>query len=208
MIKYIVDLQLFPCVEYCRTLVKSKYVEFEQYENFQKSSFRNRLVIPSANGLVTLTIPLIGGREQKVSIRQVKIDHSIDWASQHWKTVKSCFMRSPFFDYYEQELETLFFDKSTFLFDFNLKILNWVLEKLKLDIAITLTDSYIYQYDEGVIDDRNCWLPKNYQTTSAIKYSQVFEDRIGFQPNVSVLDLILNEGPNARNILIGQPSVF
>src|SRR3954454_23722404 len=103
----VIDLQTFPCINYIRKLILEKHIKLDKYESFQKMSFRNRYVIAGANGIQSLTIPLVGGREQKKLIREVCIDNTTDWKTKHWGSLLSAYSKAPFFEYYSQEIKNL-----------------------------------------------------------------------------------------------------
>ncbi len=200
----IIDNQYFGCVSYFNSLFNYSNTKIERCDNFQKMSFRNRCIIAGSNGLVHLTIPVVGGRNKKQLMKDVKIDQTQAWQQQHFKTILSCYGKSPFFEFYRDDVEKLLKCQQVFLFDFNFDILIWLKKALQLPTEIGVTDSFIVQYDNAdIIDNRNKWLPKNFQQDEKhnITYLQVFENRIGFQKNLSVLDLLFCEGPNARNLL-------
>lgn len=206
MSKYIIDNQYFGCIDYCSTLFLSKHIEIEQYDRWEKASFRNRCMVATANGMVNLTVPVESGRNQKTVFKEVKIDYSHNWQQQHWRTLVSAYNKSPFFEYYQQSVERLLTQKHSFLFDLDLEILNWIVKVLKLEVNILLTELYEKEYPtKEIIDCRNKWLPKNFQQkNNAIQYTQVFEKQTGFIPNLSILDLLFNEGPNAANLFSKQ----
>lgn len=201
----IVEIQYFPCVNYFYYLSRSTYCVIEASESFQKMSFRNRTVVLSNNGLVSLSVPLKNGRDQKVLIREVEVDNSQSWKTQHWRTILSCYKKAPFFDYYAEQVEELIFSDKVFLFDLNLAILQWLIKVLKMPVSFGLTDEFVKIYQDASVQDlRNKWLPRNFQenlSDSFPKYPQVFEEKMGFQPNLSILDLLFCEGPNSTNIL-------
>lgn len=200
---FIIDSQCFPCFNYINFLIKSKYIKIEKYDLFKKMSFRNRYVICGANGLINLTIPITGGREQKTLMKDVLIDNSVNWQIKHWRSLTSSYSKAPYFEFYAEEVKSLIFGKEEFLLAFNMKALDWVLKVLKIELLLGLTEGSTRNY-EGEEDFRNYFLPKSFQQTtkgSFPHYSQVFEDRFGFQPNLSILDLIFCEGPNAIHLL-------
>lgn len=203
--KYVVECQYFPNSCYISTLIKEPYILLEACEAFQKTSFRNRTMVPGANGVVSLTVPVKNGREQKTLITQVEADNSQDWRTQHWRTISSCYSKAPFFGYYAEGVHGLIFSDEQLLFQLNYSILKWIFQVLKVQPEISLTAEYKRDYSHtNVVDLRNQWLPKNIHARSPegyVKYPQVFEDRIGFQPNLSFLDLLFNEGPNAAHLL-------
>lgn len=198
----LVENQLFPSVNYFKNLSICKNLLIELCESYQKMSFRNRYVIYGANGLIHLSVPVAGGREQKKIITEVEIDFADNWHVKHWRAILSSYSKAPFFDYYATAVKGLIFSKVKLLSDYNTDALNWCLATLKMQPEIFFTSDYKKIY-EDVVDYRNIILPKNFQLRMEhlSKYPQVFEDRFGFQANLSILDLIFNEGPNARHVI-------
>jgi len=199
----IIDCQIFPCIYYIRSLMQHKYNKIEKYDYFKKMSFRNRYIIAGANGIQNLTVPVAGGREQKALMKDITIDNSIRWQTKHWRSLVSAYNKAPFFEFYSEAVKSLLFSKEEFLFPFNMQILEWLYATLKLDATIEITDAYNKNYKNDT-DYRNYFLPKNYQENSKnqfLHYTQVFEDRLGFLPNLSILDLLFCEGPNAIYLL-------
>jgi hypothetical protein len=199
----VIDCQYFGCVSYYTGLFQYSNNEIEQFDNYQKMSFRNRCTIVGSNGLVDLSIPVVGGRNKKQLMRDVKIDYSQAWQRQHIKTINSCYGKAPFYEYYINDIEKLIKCQSVFLFDFNWKIMLWLKKIIQITTDINFTKTFVANYvEEFIIDNRNKWVPKNYQLIDGvIKYQQVFEDKIGFQKNVSIIDLLFCEGPNAKHLL-------
>jgi len=195
-------------------------IVFEQYESYQKMSFRNRCRIVGAEGVIDLSIPLVRGRDQKALMKDVRISAAQPWQSQHWKTIVSCYSRSPWFEFYRDELEGLYRQQWDFLLDWNLACFDWTLRVLGISIPVSLTESYERNYAQ-VTDWRGKILPKHRAegvggpsevmagpsvTGSADDggmraYRQVFGERIGFIPNLSVLDLLFCEGKQAIRYL-------
>jgi hypothetical protein len=199
----IVENQYFPPILLFKTSKGFKDVKFEQYENFQKASFRNRCIIAGSNGLAMLTVPVAGGREQKVPVREVRIDYSQPWVRTHLRSLASAYSNSPFYPYYSEQIEALLNSKEKFLFDLNLKINQFLFKILQIDAVLGFTDKFDLHYPKAV-DFRNELLPKNFQENKdnwEPRYTQVFQDRWGFQPNLSILDLLFNVGPGASNLL-------
>jgi hypothetical protein len=165
-------------------------------------SFRNRSVVAGSNGVVDLSVPLENGRNQRQLMKDVKISHLANWQVQHFRTIESCYSRSPYFEFYRDEVWELLQKKQTFLLDMNLEILNWLKKVLKFTGEISLTGGYEKNCPENMEDLRNRFLPKNrLEQNAGFKYIQVFEDRIGFQSNLSILDLLFCCGPETRNLL-------
>ena len=196
------DLQYFPTVIFYKYSYLNLNIVFEQYESYQKMSFRNRCIIAGANGPITLSIPLQEGRNQKTMMKDVKMDGT-KWQAQHWKSIVSCYNKSPWFEFYKDELGQLYSRKFIFLVDWNLTCFEWSMQKLKLSRQVSLTESFEENVAEGTIDLRNKILPKNYEDFELIRYRQVFEDKVGFLPNLSILDLLFCEGNAAVEKLKG-----
>jgi len=206
-VNLLIEYQYFaPSILYKR-LERSTHLVFEQYERFQKMSFRNRLVIGGSAGPLELSIPLRGGRDQKAFTREVLIDNRCSWQSIHWKSIVSCYNRSPWLDYFRDELSALYNTPFEFLAEWNLACSKWMLRQLALNMPVSVTDDWKEKYDAKDWDDwRNKLLPKTIHSRfpGAPKYQQVFMDRTGFIPHLSILDLLFCEGKNAINILRQQ----
>lgn len=225
----LVDSQYFPSLILYRSLYNHSNIVFEQYENYQKMSFRNRCWIVGAEGMIGLSIPLVHGRDQKMLMKDVRISAAQPWQSQHWKTIVSCYSRSPWFEFYRDELEGLYRKKRDFLLDWNLACFEWTLHVLGIAIPVILTERYERTYAANEVTDwRGKILPKHLPweksggesgrmsggSSGGISgglsggiageirpYRQVFEERIGFVPGLSVLDLLCCEGKEAVRYL-------
>lgn len=165
------------------------------------------MIIPAANGLTSLSVPLKGGRENRDALKDVRIDNSQRWQVNHWRTITSAYRRSPWFEFYEPSLQLLYEKEYDLLYEWNLDVLQWVLARLKAEILLeTITgkrDAYAPQ--EG--HERLPYLkPANFNDQVFCEglpvYAQVFQDRLGFQFNMSIADLIFNEGNNCRSLLL------
>lgn len=191
--KLIVDLQYFSPYIFFSTLSKCSHCVFDQYEHFQKMSFRNRCTLLGGNGPIILSVPIEGGRNLRAAVKDVRIRNSENWQDRHWKTIMSCYNKSPWFMHYADELGELFSQRFEFLLDWNLECFGWVADKLSITTSWSLSESYLEKYDpEEYLDWRNGLLPAtiNKKFSSSPRYPQVFEDRFGFVPNLSVLDLL------------------
>lgn len=200
----LIENQYFPVVNWFKYSFEKKYIILSACETYQKMSFRNRSVICGSNGLINLSVPIQDGRNQRAPFKDIKIAYRDNWQANHWRGIVSCYNKSPFFDYYRHGLENLFHQKHTYLFDLNLETLQWLKKVLhfQADIIVAKAEK-MAAYQNIAEDATNRWLPKNFQeeVNAAIRYAQVFEDRIGFQPNVSILDLLFNMGPAADKLL-------
>lgn len=199
------EYQYFGSINYINALFHFSHIKFEVCESFQKMSFRNRMVIAGSNGLVNLSVPLEKGRDQKQLIKDVRISYSLSWQQQHWRTIESCYNRSPFYEFYRDSLENLYSKKPIFLLDLNREIRDWLWKVLKIPAEFSETTNYQTEFPDEIIDKRSHWLPKNFQLGPySLTYQQVFQDRIGFQPNLCILDLLFCKGPAAHSLLKGN----
>lgn len=177
----------------------------ESNENYRKGSFRNRCFIASANGVIGLSIPLKKGKHQQSNIKKVEIDYSKDWQSIHWKTLKTAYNNSAYFYFYEPYLKKIFENRTTYLFDLCLNVQELILKLLDIQPNISFTNEFDLVVEENTLDGRNQNLPKNYKNVilpeNHPNYQQVFEDKFGFQPNLSILDLLFCCGPESQEIL-------
>lgn len=200
----VIDNQYLAAINLFSILNKSSNIIFEQYETYQKMSFRNRCLIAGANGVISLSISLEKGRSQKKLITDVKISNRTNWQEQHWRTIESCYRGSPWFVYYGPELRQFYYRKFEYLFDWNLELFKWAISKLNFPIPVEIgfTNNFQHLYDDAFfIDLRNKILPKNYHLTPTKPYQQVFKERTGFIPNLSIIDLLFCEGKRALNYL-------
>ncbi len=180
-------------------MVNSKKLIFEINDNFLKQTFRNRTYIYGANGKLILSIPVIHSQKNRKLLKDVKISYSHDWPTQHWKSFQISYRSSPFFEYYEDKLIDLYKKREKYLFDFNLKSIDIISEMLKINLEYKFTKKYENNYSDKLDYRKNYKkIDSEYQIN---KYTQVFESKHGYIENLSVLDLIFNEGPNAVNFL-------
>ncbi len=184
-------------------MVKAKTVLFEAQDNFVKQTYRNRAYIYGANGKLSLNIPVIYSQKNRQKYRDVKIFNETKWQSLHWKSLLSAYKTSPFFEYYEDELYPLFHSKEDYLLDFNFKCLEVTCECLQLALNMFKTERYVSS-PEDTIDYRDLVNAKKESPQTFDSYTQVFHSKHGFISNLSILDLLFNEGPNALNYLESQ----
>ncbi|MBN9380110.1 MAG: WbqC family protein [Chitinophagaceae bacterium] len=198
------DLQYFPSIILYKISNKSSNITFDQYEFYQKMSFRNRCQIAGAQGRIDLSVPLVQGRDQKTVMKDVRIANTHRWQDRHWKTILACYSRSPWFEYYRDELEHLYRKPFVFLKDWDLACFEWTNRILALPLEVTLTDAWRPQYEGDSLDLRGKLVPRNIQDIDLappVVYRQVFEEITGFIPNLSILDLLFCEGQRARSLL-------
>lgn len=195
----------FAPIRYFSKLVAYTDIYIEQHENFTKQTYRNRAVILGANGIVPLIVPVEKGRGQKIPIRDLRIAYDEEWQRNHWRTIFSAYNSSPFFEYYADDIELFFRKKPAFLFDFNQQITETILELLDIDANLKLTADFEL-IPETCLNFREQISPKLHRINNdlhfeAKPYTQVFSEKFGFVPDLSILDLLFNEGPSAGEIL-------
>ncbi|SHJ41297.1 WbqC-like protein family protein [Arenibacter nanhaiticus] len=175
---------------------------WEVHDNYQKQTFRNRCYIATDIGMHMLNIPI--KHEKKTSGKQkyseLKIDNSYQWQRQHWRTLQTAYRTSPFFEFYEDELAPLFENEYKFLMEYNLATTAAVCDCLQIKMPTTRTSEF--KKDLGPDKDgRFLILSKKEVALEQPEYVQVFDDRHHFIKNLSILDLLFNEGPNALSYL-------
>ena len=193
----------FPNIAHFVAIANADAVMFEMDDNFLKQTFRNRTYIYGANGKLALNIPVIHTQKNRQKYRDVKIFNETKWQDLHWKSLLSAYRTSPFFEFYEDELQPLFNMKADYILDYNLTCYDVVCECLQLDVPVSKSE--IYQKNiENKHDYRFLVNAKKEPSLEFDTYTQVFNIKHGFIPNLSILDLLFNEGPNAVNYLESQ----
>ena len=183
----------FPNISWWMQVSGADTVVLDAAEHFQKMSFRNRYRISGANNSILLSVPIVNGRNYHGTMREVQIFNEPRWQTQHWRTLVSVYKHTPYFDHYADSLKPLYETRFIHLTDFNRASMEWVKQQLKMGFELQETAIYVKEYPQDVTDIRNV---KN-ADVSLPKYYQVFEDRIGFIPDLSILDLLFSEGPGA-----------
>jgi len=183
----------------CWKQIINSNILWDVHQNYIKQTFRNRTFIHSANGLQILTIP-VKHSKIKFSMLDAKIDNSIAWQKNHWKSIQSAYNSSPFFEFYRDSLEGIYIKEYTYLTKFNFDLINLILEWTDIEMKSELSKSYKIQYKNG-LDLRENIENKKYSSSENIIYKQVFSEKNGFLNDLSIIDLIFNEGPNSISYL-------
>ncbi len=171
-------------------------------DNYQKQTNRNRMFIYGPNGIQLLNIPIKHSKEAYQKTRDVKLETAFNWQKQHFKSLEAAYRTSPFFEYFEDELMPIFQKKHIFLMDLNLQTIEIVSKCLRLDFPYDETTEYFHDITNKT-DFRNLANGKK-DTSKFESYTQVFGDKHGFLNNLSILDLLFNEGRYALDYLKKQ----
>lgn len=190
-----------PIIQYV-AIAKSREIIFEIEDNFQKQTYRNRCYIYTANGKHSLNIPIQHSRGIKQKTKDIKIDYKDDWRKLHLKTLKTAYSSSPFFEFYIDDLRPIFEKRIPFLLDFNLKCHDFMMDALQLEIPTSKTTEFLKETE--YLDIRYLAIAKPEKIVNLKNYYQVFNANHGFISNLSILDLLFMEGPNALNYLENQ----
>lgn len=197
----LIEYQYFGNVNYYFELINSKYCQFDEYVEWRKSSFSNRCTVLGANGAIDLSIPLVGGRDQRRPFYEVTTSEKYDWKANHWKTLVSCYGRSPWFHHYQGSLSAIYYKEYSSILGFLKACEQWVEQQIKFHIV----EKHIGSPTQAVPhrDLRFVIRPGHpfVEGRPIIRYPQVFQERLGFVPNLSILDLIFCEGPLALSRL-------
>ena len=168
--------------------------QWEAEENYQKGGFRNRCQIAGPNRVELLSIPLVKGKHQSTPIREVAISYQTDWVRHHRLSIQTAYGRAPFYEFYAEEIFALLEKKPRLLWELNWSLQQQMMAFLQLSFPFTATEQFIPVYEEAVQDLRG---RKAKSTFEIQAYPQLFQDRFGFQSEVSILDLLFCQGPAA-----------
>ncbi|MCL9807763.1 WbqC family protein [Flavobacterium luminosum] len=192
----------FPSISHFVAMAQANSVTFEMEDNFQKQTNRNRMYIYSPNGVQLLNIPIKHSKEAHQKTKDVRLETAFDWQKQHFKSLEAAYRTSPFFEYFEDAISPIFTKKHTFLMDLNLETIEIVKKCLGVTFEAQKTSEYFHEVP-GLLDLR--LLANGKKDTSTFEsYTQVFEEKHGYLNNLSILDLLFNEGRYAKEYLLAQ----
>ena len=188
-----------PIAQYSEIL-KASEVVFEMEDNFQKQSYRNRCYIYNSNGKQLLSIPVKHEvKEARKKTKDTLVENDFSWQDQHFKSLKIAYRTSPFFDFFEDDIAPIFEKKYKYLHDINIDTFLFITDALQLSSDFIKTTEY--EVNPIQSDSRQLAEIKKQPKTLVDKYIQMFDDKHGFIPNLSILDLLFMEGPNTESYL-------
>jgi len=192
----------FPSLSHYIAMLQADLVTLEMEDNFQKQTNRNRMYIYSPNGVQLLNIPVKHSIDKHQKYKDVRIENDFGWQKNHFKSLEAAYRTSPFFEYFEDDFRPLFEKKHEFLMDLNLETFELVNDALGVQFSIEKTDEYFHEVT-NLKDFRSLANGKK-DTTQIEEYTQVFNEKHGFINNLSILDLLFNEGRYAVDYLKNQ----
>lgn len=198
----LIESHYLPCIAYFSLLTGYEEILVEKYEHYQKQSYRNRCYIRGPQKVEMLVIP-VTGKHGKALTGDIRIDYTQKWLNSHWRTLQTAYGKSPFFEYYAADLHDILFKKPVFLYDLDLQIMTLCLKWLKMRVGLKPTGSYQVEPPVDAKDLRGTVDLKKSDSCNgifkSIEYPQVFGSN--FVPNLSIVDLIFNQGPVASGIV-------
>ena len=200
--KVLLSISYLPNIQYFSKLLCYIQPIIEVNDTYQKQSYRNRATILGANGTLDLVIPVKRPNGNTTKTCDVLIDYDTPWQPTHWKAIVSAYKNSPFFDIFEPELKPFFRKKTKFLVDWDIKLMNALMEMTATEIVLKKTFDYVKEPNSEIDDFRESIHPKKRMQKSdtafiPLPYFQVFNYKFGYIPNLSFIDLLFNEGPQA-----------
>ena len=197
----VLPLTYFGNIAYFKHFISDNEIWIDDREPYLKQTFRNRTRILGANGPLDLGIPVKSTKGQRLTIDEIEISYAENWPEKHWRSIKSAYQSSPFFDEFRDDIKTLLMLEEIYLVDLNKTILEQILDLLEIEKSFFLGSKK--KKPESFTDYRTHFKPsKSPEWLTSKKYPQVFNYKFDFVPNLSVLDLLFNEGPYSIEYLI------
>lgn len=196
-----IEIHYLPSIEYMALAYANSAVQFEVFEHFPKQTFRNRTRILGANGVETLTIPVKHSSGIKQLTKDVQIDYGQDWMRRHKGAIQAAYGNAPFYEHFDPFIQQIFAKKSKYLVDLNIHYFNFLTKVLGKALPYSLTEVFADQEIDSKwnqIQTKQSWESRPYYQVNA--YRQCFGD--SFEPNLSVLDLVMNHGNESYDILL------
>lgn len=202
---YLSSAYLAP-VHYYAKLYEYRAARIEQYDHYLKQTYRNRCLIATASGPLALSVPTEKPLSLKCLMKDIRISDHGNWRHLHWNAIESAYGNTPFFEYYQDDFRPFYEKKYPFLFDFNLQLCRMICSLIDIHPELLPTGEYKQEFAGHEHDFRETIHPKKEFSRAdpcfiPQSYYQVFETRYGFLPNLSVIDLLFNMGPESLPVL-------
>ena len=185
----------FGPIQWYQKLYRAEHVVIEQWESFQKQTYRNRCLIATTQGIQALTVPVVRGETSLM--KDIRISDHGNWRHLHWNALQSAYGESPFFEYYQDDIRPFFTQRWDYLFDFNEAIRQKMCELIDISPQVSLTGSFQPKADHDFREAINPKHPAPDADFESRPYYQVYQQKHGFLPNLSILDLLMNTGPES-----------
>ena len=185
----------FGPIQWYQKLCRAEHVVIEQWESFQKQTYRNRCLIATTQGIQVLTVPVVRGETSLM--KDIRISDHGNWRHLHWNALQSAYGESPFFEYYQDDILPFFTQRWDYLFDFNEAIRQKMCELIDISPQVSLTGSFQPKADHDFREAINPKHPAPDADFESRPYYQVYQQKHGFLPNLSILDLLMNTGPES-----------
>ncbi len=185
----------FGPIQWYQKLYRAEHVVIEQWESFQKQTYRNRCLIATTQGIQALTVPVVRGETSLM--KDIRISDHGNWRHLHWNALQSAYGESPFFEYYQDDIRPFFTQRWDYLFDFNEAIRQKICELIDISPQVSLTKSFHAEADHDFREAINPKHPAPDADFESRPYYQVYQQKHGFIPNLSILDLLMNMGPES-----------
>jgi len=191
-----------PPISYFVLLAQSNEAIIEQYETFPKSTYRNRATILSSNGPLDLSVPIVRTNGNHTMTLDIGISYAENWPIKHWRAIESAYNSSPYFLYYQDGLKKIILSPQKSILQLNSLLLDYLLKKLHINTQLAYSMDYVPQ--TGATGDYRAYFsPKTaIKEPSLGEYPQVFSTKYPFQPNLSIIDLLFNMGPDSKSYLL------
>ena len=198
----------FPSISHVVAMLQSEDIVFEIDDTFQKQTNRNRMYIYSPNGIQLLNIPVKHSKQIHQKTIDIRIENDFNWQKQHFKSLEAGYRSSPFFEFFEDDLVPIFEKRYKYLIDLNFDTLGFISKALRWNINYQTTTEYFHKVDSSTTVDCRALVDGKKDKSEFEPYTQVFDNKHGFINNLSVLDVLFNEGKHALDYLRKQKMVI